>query len=79
VKSNRHFWCSVLSVVRGQAVEGRQGESIGKPAGLSTGLAGCAVLGNLVPVTLGNVVGGGVLVALVYWVIYLRGKGPVGG
>jgi len=37
-----------------------------------------AVLGNLVPVTLGNVVGGGVLVALVYWVIYLRGSGPQG-
>ncbi len=30
------------------------------------------VLGNLVPVTLGNMVGGGVLVAGVYWAIYLR-------
>jgi formate/nitrite transporter len=29
-------------------------------------------LGNLVPVTLGNIVGGSVLVALVYWLIYLR-------
>ena len=29
-------------------------------------------MGNLVPVTLGNIVGGGVLVALVYWLIYLR-------
>ncbi len=29
-------------------------------------------LANLVPVTLGNIVGGGVLVALVYWLIYLR-------
>lgn len=28
---------------------------------------------NLVPATLGNIVGGGVLVALVYWAIYLRG------
>jgi formate transporter len=27
---------------------------------------------NLVPVTLGNIVGGGVFVAAVYWVIYLR-------
>jgi formate/nitrite transporter len=34
-----------------------------------------ALVANLVPVTLGNVVGGAVLVALVYWVIYLRGKG----
>ena len=31
-------------------------------------------LANLVPVTLGNIVGGGVLVALVYWLIYLRGR-----
>jgi formate transporter len=29
-------------------------------------------LGNLAPVILGNLVGGSVLVALVYWVIYLR-------
>ena len=29
-------------------------------------------LANLVPVTLGNIVGGGVLVAFVYWLIYLR-------
>ena len=29
-------------------------------------------LANLVPVTLGNIVGGGVLVGLVYWLIYLR-------
>ncbi len=31
-------------------------------------------LGNLVPVTLGNVVGGGLLVAIVYWVAYLRDR-----
>ena len=30
------------------------------------------MLGNLVPVIAGNIVGGSVLVALVYWVIYLR-------
>jgi formate/nitrite transporter len=28
---------------------------------------------NLVPVTLGNVVGGGMMVGIVYWFIYLRG------
>jgi formate/nitrite transporter FocA (FNT family) len=27
---------------------------------------------NLIPVTLGNIVGGGGLVALVYWLVYLR-------
>lgn len=31
-----------------------------------------ALLANLVPVTAGNIVGGGVLVALVYWLVYLR-------
>jgi len=31
-------------------------------------------IGNLVPVTLGNVVGGSVFVALVYWLVYLRGS-----
>lgn len=30
------------------------------------------VLGNLIPVTVGNVIGGGVLVALTYWLVYLR-------
>jgi len=30
------------------------------------------LLGNLLPVLAGNIVGGSVLVALVYWVIYLR-------
>lgn len=33
---------------------------------------------NLIPVTLGNIVGGGVLVALVYWLIYLREVSRVG-
>ena len=31
-----------------------------------------ALAANLVPVTLGNMVGGGVLVGLVYWFVYLR-------
>ena len=31
-------------------------------------------VGNLVPVTLGNILGGGVFVALVYWLVYLRGS-----
>jgi formate transporter len=37
--------------------------------GISVG----GMVGNLAPVIAGNVVGGSVLVALVYWVIYLRG------
>ena len=27
---------------------------------------------NLIPVTIGNIIGGGLLVGLTYWVIYLR-------
>jgi len=34
-----------------------------------------ALMQNLVPVTLGNVIGGSVFVALVYWIVYLRGEG----
>jgi Formate/nitrite transporter len=34
------------------------------------------VVGNLLPVTIGNIVGGAILVGLVYWFVYLRG--PVG-
>ncbi|WP_176083829.1 formate transporter FocA [Martelella sp. HB161492] len=30
------------------------------------------VLHNLIPVTIGNIIGGGVIVGLAYWVIYLR-------
>lgn len=31
-----------------------------------------ALIANLLPVTAGNIVGGGALVALVYWLVYLR-------
>jgi formate transporter len=33
---------------------------------------GNVVLDNLVPVTLGNIVGGSVMVGLAYWPIYVR-------
>ena len=31
-----------------------------------------SVILNLIPVTVGNVIGGGVLVGAVYWFVYLR-------
>jgi formate/nitrite transporter len=34
------------------------------------------VVGNLLPVTIGNILGGAVLVGLVYWFVYLRGAEP---
>jgi formate/nitrite transporter len=33
------------------------------------------LVANLVPVTIGNIVGGGVLVGAVYWFVYLRKRG----
>lgn len=33
---------------------------------------GYFILNNLIPVTLGNIIGGGLLVGLTYWMIYLR-------
>ena len=36
------------------------------------GLTVASVILNLVPVTIGNVIGGGVLVGAVYWFVYLR-------
>jgi formate/nitrite transporter len=47
------------------------------PIAMLAGADGVTMAGflrNLAPVTLGNVVGGGVLVAMVYWLIYLRGR-----
>ncbi len=32
------------------------------------------IVNNVIPVTLGNLVGGGLFVAVVYWFIYLKGK-----
>lgn len=32
------------------------------------------LLGNLLPVTIGNIIGGSVMVGLVYWLVYLHGR-----
>jgi len=45
---------------------------VGWLAGANVDMAGVAA--NMIPVTLGNIVGGSVFVALVYWLIYLRQK-----
>jgi formate/nitrite transporter len=51
------------------------------PIGVALAAGGAAPLsvsgavGNLVLVTIGNILGGTVLVALVYWFVYLRGEG----
>ena len=63
--------------------------SIGKSASDFPALTwGNFLFGNLVPVTIGNIIGGSVMVAAVYWFVYLRKKwalvtkrptGPAGG
>lgn len=45
---------------------------IGKTPEAYGDLTWLSALGNLVPVTIGNIVGGGLLVGAVYWFIYLR-------
>jgi formate/nitrite transporter len=49
--------------------------AIGRGPDDYTGLDAAGLIGNLVPVTLGNIVGGTVLVAAVYWLVYLRDHG----
>jgi formate/nitrite transporter len=34
------------------------------------------LIGNLVPVTIGNIIGGSIMVGAVYWFVYLRKKAP---
>jgi formate/nitrite transporter len=44
-------------------------------AGISAPISFSGAVANLVLVTIGNIVGGTILVALVYWFVYLRGGG----
>ena len=50
-------------------------ESIGQTAADYPTVDLAGLVGNLVPVTLGNIVGGTILVAAVYWLVYLRDTG----
>lgn len=52
--------------------------SIGKTAGDFPALTWSNfLLANLVPVTIGNIIGGSIMVAAVYWFVYLRKQKPV--
>jgi len=48
-------------------------DAFGAPANLEK-LSWVSFAQNLVPVTIGNIIGGGVLVGLVYWFVYLRAR-----
>ena len=47
-------------------------QTIGKTAGDFANLTWGNFLGNLIPVTIGNIIGGAVMVGGVYWLVYLR-------
>ncbi len=50
-------------------------ESIGKTAADFPDLTwGNFLVGNLLPVTIGNIIGGSIMVAAVYWFVYLRNR-----
>ncbi|MCH8113620.1 MAG: formate/nitrite transporter family protein [Proteobacteria bacterium] len=49
---------------------------LASPDAAAAGITAGAFVENLIPVTLDNIVGGSVFVALIYYVIYLRGSGP---
>jgi formate transporter len=49
--------------------------SIGKTAADFPALTWTGFLGNMVPVAIGNIIGGSLLVAAVYWFVYLRKSG----
>lgn len=51
---------------------------IASPDAAAAGITIGALVENLIPVTIGNIVGGSVFVALIYYVIYVRGSGPAG-
>jgi len=49
--------------------------AIGKTAADFPALSWSGFLGNMVPVAIGNIIGGSLLVAAVYWFVYLRKSG----
>ena len=60
-------------VFHGWGTWGRAASQVESHAGWrSTSGSGQFFLDNLLPVTIGNVIGGGLMVGAVYWLVYLR-------
>lgn len=49
-------------------------KAVNRTAGDFPDLTWTNFVGNLVPVTIGNIIGGSLMVAAVYWFVYLRKK-----
>ena len=47
-------------------------QAIQMTAGDFASLTVAGAIHNLIPVTIGNVIGGGVFVGIIYWFVYLR-------
>ena len=69
-----HTVTSFYFVPLGLLIQSLLPSGISGPACTSRLTLGRFVFGNLLPVTLGNVIGGPCMVALVYWLLYLRPK-----
>ncbi|UCF99459.1 MAG: formate/nitrite transporter family protein [Spirochaetaceae bacterium] len=54
------------------AVTAAASTAIGKPVSVADLTWGAFFFRNLLPVTIGNIIGGAVIIALVYWFLYLR-------
>jgi formate/nitrite transporter len=61
-------------LIRDHAPAGFWAESGVSPASFPDVTWADAIVGNLLPVTAGNLLGGAVMVGLVYWAVYLRGR-----
>ena len=73
--ANMYFFPLALSI-KGQASP-EFWQALGQqPAQFSSLTWSAFLLENLLPVTLGNLLGGGVLVGLTYWFVYLRARQP---
>jgi len=70
--ANMYFIPAGLVVRHDPEILAAAGAVLGRAADLSKLTVSGFLLRNLLPVTIGNIIGGGFLVAAVYWFVYLR-------
>ncbi len=73
--ANMYFIPAGLLLAESSAVVTAATQVAGSTVDLSQLTVSGFLVNNLLPVTIGNILGGGVFVALVYWFIYLRRTG----
>jgi formate/nitrite transporter len=70
--ANMYFIPAGLVLKHSPQVIAAAESALGKAPDLSELTVGGFLINNLLPVTIGNIIGGGVLVAAIYWFVYLR-------